>query len=235
MGSRAFKSELYEQLARVGKALASKHRIEILELLTQSARTVESLAAEIGLSMASTSAHLQVLREARLVEGRKDGLHVHYSLADDTIGGLLQSLRGVAERRLAEIDRLVHTYLGERQTLESIGFDELAERVRAGTVVVVDVRPRGEYAAGHIAGAISIPHDEVARRLGELPRGKEVVAYCRGPYCVFADEAVKTLQANRRKALRLEGGFPEWRTAGRATERSPEVEASVQPKRAARR
>jgi rhodanese-related sulfurtransferase len=121
----------------------------------------------------------------------------------------------VAEQRLAEMDRLVKTYLGERESLESIGFNELASRVRAGDVVVVDVRPRPEYEAGHIAGAISIPHDEVKRRLSELPRNKEIVAYCRGPYCVFADEAVKTLRSSRRKALRLEGGYPEWRAAGR--------------------
>src|SRR4051812_6045921 len=188
MGDRAFKAELYGQLARVGKALASPHRIEILDLLAQSPRTVESLADEIGLSMGNASAHLQALREARLVEGRKDGLHVHYSLADDAVSDLLQAMRGVAERRLAEMDRLVKTYLGGRESLESIDFDELAARVRAGGVVVVDVRPRSEYEAGHIVGAISIPHDEIARRLAELPRGKEVVAYCRGPYCVFADE-----------------------------------------------
>jgi rhodanese-related sulfurtransferase/DNA-binding transcriptional ArsR family regulator len=226
MGNRAFKTELYGQLARVGKALASGHRFEILELLAQSPRTVESLANELELSMGNTSAHLQALKEARLVETRKEGLYVHYSLADDSVADLLQAMRGVAERRLAEMDRLVTTYLGQRESLESIGFDELASRVRAGDVVVVDVRPRAEFEAGHISGAISIPHDEVTRRLGELPRSKEVVAYCRGPYCVFADEAVKTLRANRRRALRLEGGFPEWRAAGRAVDRSPAQEVN---------
>jgi rhodanese-related sulfurtransferase len=144
-------------------------------------------------------------------------------------------MRGVAEQRLAEMDRLVKTYLGERESLESIGFNELASRVRARDVVVVDVRPRPEYDAGHIAGAISIPHDEVKRRLGELPRNKEIVAYCRGPYCVFADEAVKTLRAHKRKALRLDGGLPEWRAAGRAVERSPALEIGDAPKRAAKR
>jgi rhodanese-related sulfurtransferase/DNA-binding transcriptional ArsR family regulator len=235
MGSRAFKTELYGQIARVGKALASGHRFELLELLAQSPRTVESLANEMELSMGNASAHLQALREARLVESRKDGLYVHYSLADDSVADLLQAMRGVAEQRLAEMDRLVKTYLGERESLESIGFNELASRVRAGDVVVVDVRPRPEYDAGHIAGAISIPHDEVKRRLGELPRNKEVVAYCRGPYCVFADDAVKTLRANKRKALRLDGGFPEWRAAGRAVERPPEPEVRDAPKRAAKR
>lgn len=234
MGDRAFKTELYVQLARVGKALASPHRIEILDLLAQSPRTVESLAEEIGLSMGNASAHLQALREARLVEGRKDGLYVRYSLADEAVADLLQAMRGVAERRLAEMDRLVKTYLGGRESLESIDFDELAARVRAGTVVVVDVRPLSEYEAGHIAGAISIPHDEIARRLAELPRGKAVVAYCRGPYCVFADEAVRTLRSNRRKALRLDGGFPEWRSAGRPVERLRAPAATVRTKRAAR-
>jgi rhodanese-related sulfurtransferase/DNA-binding transcriptional ArsR family regulator len=234
MGNRAFKTELYGQIARVGKALASGHRFEILELLAQAPRTVESLANEMGLSMGNASAHLQALKEARLVETRKDGLYVHYSLADDSVADLLQAMRGVAERRLAEMDRLVETYLGERESLESIGFDELASRVRAAEVVVVDVRPRAEYEAGHIAGAISIPHDEVKRRLGELPRNKEIVAYCRGPYCVFADEAVKTLRASRRKALRLEGGFPEWRAAGRAIERSPDPAITVVQRRGAR-
>jgi rhodanese-related sulfurtransferase/DNA-binding transcriptional ArsR family regulator len=222
MGNRAFKTELYGQIARVGKALASGHRFEILELLAQAPRTVESLANELGLTMGNTSAHLQALKEARLVEGRKEGQYVHYSLADGSVAELLQAMRGVAESRLAEIDRLVKTYLGERQSLESIGLDELATRIRARDVIVVDVRPRAEYEAAHIAGAISIPHDEVERRLGELPRGKEVVAYCRGPYCVFADEAVGTLRKNRRKALRLEGGLPEWRAAGRPIEQGGE-------------
>jgi len=162
--------------------------------------------------------HLQALKQARLVAHRKDGLYVHYSLADDSVAELLQAMRGVAERRLAEMDRLVKTYLGERESLESIGFAELASRVRAGEVVVVDVRPRAEYDAGHIAGAISIPHDEVERRLGELPRNKEVVAYCRGPYCVFADEAVAFLRARGYRARRLRQGLPDWRAAGMPVE-----------------
>ena len=222
MGSRAFKTDLYGQFARIGKALSSPHRIEILDLLAQAPRTVESLANELELSMGNASAHLQVLKEARLVDTRKDGLYVEYSLADEGVADLLQAMRGVAERRLAEIDRLVKAYLGERESLESIGFDELAARVRAGSVVLVDVRPQPEYDAGHIAGALSIPSDELERRLKELPRTKEVVAYCRGPYCVFADEAVKTLRANNRKARRLDAGFPEWRAQGRPIVRSVE-------------
>jgi rhodanese-related sulfurtransferase/DNA-binding transcriptional ArsR family regulator len=211
---RAFKSELYQQFARVGKALSSPHRIEMMELLAQRERTVESLADELGLSMGNASAHLQVLREARLVEGRKDGLYVHYRLADDVVLGLLQSLRGVAERQLAEVDRLVSSYLGDRADLDAVGFDELRSRLKSGSAVVVDVRPAAEYAAGHIAGAVSIPYDEIEDRLNELPRDKEIVAYCRGPYCVFADQAVKALKGKRRRARRLDGGFPEWKNAG---------------------
>jgi rhodanese-related sulfurtransferase/DNA-binding transcriptional ArsR family regulator len=211
---RAFKSALYEQFARVGKALSSPHRIEVMELLAQRERTVESLADELGLTMGNTSAHLQVLREARLVEGRKEGLFVHYRVADDIVMRLLESLRKTAEGRLAEIDRLVESFLGDRKEMDAIGFDELEARMKAGSVILVDVRPVEEYAAGHIPGAVSIPHDELEDRLRELPRAQEVVAYCRGPYCVFADQAIATLKAKRRKARRLEGGLPEWRNAG---------------------
>jgi rhodanese-related sulfurtransferase/DNA-binding transcriptional ArsR family regulator len=219
MGSRAFKRQLYEQFARIGKAFASPHRIELLELLAQGERTVESLAREAELTVGNASAHLQVLREARLVEARKDGLYVHYRLADDAVSDLLLELRSVAERRLAEVDRLVSTYLGDRERLDAIGVDELRERIQAGTVLLLDVRPTDEYHAGHIAGAISIPYDEIERRIRDVPRGQEVVAYCRGPYCVFADEAVSTLRAHRRKARRLASGFPEWRAAGLPVER----------------
>lgn len=214
MGSRTFKVELYGHFARIGKALASSHRLEMLELLSQGPRTVDSMAKELGLSLANASSHLQVLKEARLVESRKEGLFVHYRLADEAVFDLLQALRVVAERRIAEIDRLVKTYLTDRDSLQPVGFDELLERVKAGTVVLLDVRPQQEFLSGHIAGAISIPHDELEQRLGELPRGKEIVAYCRGPYCVFADTAVRLLRDRRRKARRLVAGFPEWKTAG---------------------
>jgi rhodanese-related sulfurtransferase/DNA-binding transcriptional ArsR family regulator len=213
---RSFKSALYQQFARVGKALSSPHRIEIMELLAQRERTVESIADELGLTMGNASAHLQVLREARLVEARKEGLFVHYRVADDVVLQLLESLRKTAEARLAEVDRLVEDFFGDRQDIDAIGFDELKARLRDGSVILVDVRPAEEYVAGHIPGAISIPHDELEGRLRELSREQEVVAYCRGPYCVFADEAVATLKAKRRKARRLEGGLPEWRNAGLA-------------------
>jgi rhodanese-related sulfurtransferase/DNA-binding transcriptional ArsR family regulator len=213
---RSFKSALYQQFARVGKALSSPHRIEIMELLAQRERTVESIADELGLTMGNASAHLQVLREARLVEARKEGLFVHYRVADDVVLQLLESLRKTAEARLAEVDRLVEDFFGDRQDIDAIGFDELKARLKDGSVILVDVRPAEEYVAGHIPGAISIPHDELEGRLRELSREQEVVAYCRGPYCVFADEAVATLKGKRRKARRLEGGLPEWRNAGLA-------------------
>ena len=217
MQKRIFKDSLYQQFARIGKALSSPLRIEIMELLAQGERTVESLTEELGQTMGNVSAHLQVLREARLVDGRKEGLYVYYRLADDVVLGLLTGLRRVAEKQLAEVDRLVQSYLGDRKDLDAVGFDELRSRVRSGSVVLVDVRPASEYAAGHISGAVSIPHDELEQRMSELPRDKEVVAYCRGPYCVFADEAVKALRNKRRKARRLEGGFPEWKEAGLPT------------------
>jgi rhodanese-related sulfurtransferase/DNA-binding transcriptional ArsR family regulator len=213
---RSFKSALYQQFARVGKALSSPHRIEIMELLAQRERTVESIADELGLTMGNASAHLQVLREARLVEARKEGLFVHYRVADDVVLQLLESLRKTAETRLAEVDRLVEDFFGDRQDIDAIGFDELKARLKDGSVILVDVRPAEEYVAGHIPGALSIPHDELEGRLRELSREQEVVAYCRGPYCVFADEAVATLKGKRRKARRLEGGLPEWRNAGLA-------------------
>lgn len=217
MQKRLFKDALYQQFARIGKALSSPHRIELMELLAQGERTVESLTQELGQTMGNISAHLQVLREARLVEGRKEGLYVYYRLADDVVLGLITGLRRVAEKQLAEVDRLVESYFGDRKDLDAVGFDELRSRLRSGSVVLVDVRPASEYAAGHISGAVSIPHDELEERISELPRDKEVVAYCRGPYCVFADEAVKALRSKRRRARRLEAGFLEWKEAGLPT------------------
>lgn len=211
---RAFKNRLYGQFARVGKALANPSRIEILELLAQGERTVESLASEIGLSLANASQHLQGLREAGLVESRKKGLYVHYRLADASVFELTSALRHVAERRLAELDRLVRDHFGDRADPEPVGMDELIERARSGRVVILDARPANEYAAGHIAGAISAPVDELKARLAKLPKGKEYVAYCRGPYCIYADRAVEMLLKSGRKARRLIDGYPEWKAAG---------------------
>jgi rhodanese-related sulfurtransferase/DNA-binding transcriptional ArsR family regulator len=214
MGKRAFKIELYGQFARIGKALSSPYRIEVLELLAQSPRTVESLAKELELSTGNASAHLQVLREARLVETRKQGLYVEYRLADEGVVDLLRALRGVAERRLAELDRIVREHFGDRSDPEPVPMADLLARARSGRVVIVDTRPASEFAAGHIAGALSVPVDELKRRLGRLPKGKEYVAYCRGPYCVYADRAVELLRASGRRAQRLVEGFPEWKAAG---------------------
>ena len=211
---REFKDRLYGQFARIGKALSSPHRLEILELLAQSERTVDSLATEIGLSLANASQHLQVLRHAALVDSRKDGLSVYYRLAGAEVFELSKVLRTVAEGRLAEFERLVRDHFGERIDAEAVPMAELLKRARSKQVVILDTRPASEYVAGHIAGAISVPVDDLQRRLQQLTKGKEYVAYCRGPYCVYADRAVELLRANGRRARRLLEGFPEWRAAG---------------------
>ena len=214
---RLFKDRLYAQFARVGKAIGNPHRLELLELLAQGERTVDSLASETGMSLANTSQHLQALRQSGLVESRKAGLFVHYRIADPSVLDLAKTVRVVAERQLAELDRVVHDYFGDRSKSEPVPIQELLERARAGTVVILDTRPTNEYAAGHIAGAISFPFDEMVERLRDLPKGKEYVAYCRGPYCVYADRAVEFLQARGRRVRRLSEGFPEWKAAGMPT------------------
>jgi len=224
---RAFKDRLYGQFARIGKALASPHRLELLEILAQAERTVEALAAESGMSLANASQHLQVLREAGLVESRRQGLYVHYRLADESVFALSTSLCNVAERRLAELDRLVRDQFGSRSDPELVGMDELLARMRSGRVVVLDARPAREFAAGHIAGALSVPVDELKSRLDRLPKGKEYVAYCRGPYCVYADRAVEVLLKSGRRARRLREGFPQWKAAGLPSERGPVAGAAT--------
>ena len=211
---RVFKDRLYEQFARIGKAVANAHRLEFLELLAQSERTVESLARETGLSLANASQHLLALREAGLVGSRKEGLFVHYSLADASVFELTRAMRVVAERRLADLDRLVREHFADRAEAEPVGMDDLLERAESGEVVILDTRPVNEYEAGHIAGAISVPLDQLQERLRELPRGREYVAYCRGPYCVYADRAVEILRSKGRRAARMLDGFPEWKAAG---------------------
>ena len=211
---RRFKDGLYGQFARIGKALSSPHRLEILELLAQSERTVDSLATEIGVSLANASQHLQILRQAALVDSRKEGLFVSYRLAGAEVFELSRVLRTVAEGRLAELERLVREHFGERDDAEAVPMAELLKRARSKQVVILDTRPASEYVAGHIAGAISVPADDLQRRLRELTKGKDYVAYCRGPYCVYADRAVELLRANGRRARRLRDGFPEWRAAG---------------------
>ena len=211
---REFKDRLYAQFARVGKALASPHRLELLELLGQGERTVDSLAGEIGVSIANASQHLHTLRQAALVETRRQGQFVFYRLADPTISDLCRAVRTVSEHRLAELDRLVRHQFGDRSAAQPVSMQQLLERARSADVIILDARPVSEYAAGHIAGAISVPVDELRRRLRQLPRNKQYVAYCRGPYCIYADQAVEFLRANGRRARRLLDGFPEWRAAG---------------------
>jgi rhodanese-related sulfurtransferase/predicted transcriptional regulator len=212
--SRQFKDTIYEQLGRIGKALASGRRLELLDLLCQGPRTVEALASAVDQSVANTSQHLQVLRRARLVDAEKQGVHVKYRLADEMVCEFYRSLRVVAESRLAEIERVTREFLEERGTLEPVHRDALLARVRSGEVTVLDVRPEEEYLAGHIPGAISVPLSQLGRRLADVPRDREIVAYCRGPYCVLAIEAVQRLRARGFTATRLEHGVPDWRALG---------------------
>lgn len=219
MDEGGFKQQVYGLVARIGKAADSPRRLELLEVLAQGPRTVEALARETALSVANASRHLQVLRQAGLVEGRKQGLFVEYRLSDPHVFELLQLLRTIAERRLGDVERLVRTHFTTRDELEPVGRPELMERLRSGSVVLVDVRPAEEYRAGHIAGALSVPLKDLSRRLRLLPARKEVVAYCRGPYCLMAFEAVRLLRARGRRARRLFEGFPEWSAAGLPVER----------------
>lgn len=214
LSHREFKDRLYAQFARIGKALGSPHRLELLELLAQGERSVESLAEETGLSLANASQHLQALRRASLIEGRKDGLYVYYRLADPGVFALCAAIRTLAEHRLADLERLVREYFGDRSSPEPVRMRDLLTRARASDVIVLDARPAREYEAGHIAGAISVPIDDLQARLRELPKDREYVAYCRGPYCVYADRAVQLLRRSHRRARRLVEGFPEWRAAG---------------------
>ncbi|MEW6582188.1 MAG: metalloregulator ArsR/SmtB family transcription factor [Actinomycetota bacterium] len=214
MDGREAKDALYEQFARVGKAVTSPRRIELLELLAQGERSVESLARAAGLGVTTASAHLQVLRGARLVTTRRDGTRILYRLADSDVVALIDLVRRIARTRLAEVDEVVDAYFSARDTLATVGRDELLALTERAEVVVLDVRPREEYAAGHIPGAVSIPMDELRGRLDELPRGAEVVAYCRGPYCVLAPQAVEILTGEGIRARRLDEGLPEWRLAG---------------------
>ena len=215
---RAFKEELFGQFARIGRALANPHRLELLDLLAQGERTVEELAREAGMSVANTSRHLQELRSARLVEVRREGLYGYYRLADERVFGVWRAIRELGEARLAEIDWLVRTHLKDRESLEPVGAEELLERLRRKDVLVLDVRPEEEYRAGHIPGALSVPLERLEAYLAEIPKDQEIVAYCRGPYCVFADEAVALLRSRGYRARRLQEGLPDWRAAGMPVE-----------------
>jgi rhodanese-related sulfurtransferase/DNA-binding transcriptional ArsR family regulator len=211
---RLYKNELNSQFARIAKAVANPHRLEILDVLAQGERHVEEIAAETSLSIANASQHLQGLREAHLVMARKEGLRVYYRLATPAVYRLLQVIREVAESQLAELDRLVNTFLHHREALQPMTIQELQARLDDPELIVLDVRPTLEYAQGHLPGAHSIPVSELAARLSEITPGKAIVAYCRGPYCVFADEAVAYLASQGYPARRLREGYPDWQAAG---------------------
>jgi len=220
---RRFKDSIYEQVARLGKAAAAPKRLELLDLLCQGPRSVEALALQAGISLANASQHLQVLRGARLVDAEKKGLRVEYRLASEEVCQFFLTLRGLAETRLAEIDQVSRAYFESRGAMEAVEGEELLRRVRDGEVTVLDVRPPEEYRAGHIPGALSIPVSELKARLRELPKAREIVAYCRGPYCVMAVEAVQLLRAKGFEAHRMEQGVVDWRARGWPVESEGEV------------
>jgi len=213
------KARLYEAIGRVGLALGSAGRLQILEFVAQGERSVDTLATMTGLSVANTSKHLQALRQAGLVYARKEGLRVYYSIAGNDVAVLLSALREVSEHRVAEVEVLLQTWLAHRDEMEAVPAKEVLERAKNGLVVVLDVRPSEEYAAGHLPGAVNIPIHELEKRLKELPRRKEVIAYCRGPYCLMSYDAVALLRKKGLKARRLEAGLPEWRSAGLPVDR----------------
>lgn len=214
MNGRQFKSTVFEHLARVGKALSSPKRLELLDVLAQGPRTVEVLAGQTALTVANASQHLRALHAARLVDTEKRGLYVTYRIADDEVTAFLRAMRTLAENRLADIERVTREFLTARTGMEKVDREALLRRVREGRVTVLDVRPTEEFKAGHIPGAVSIPLAELKRRLKHLPRNREIVAYCRGPYCVLAIQAVELLRQEGFRAIRLEDGVPDWRARG---------------------
>lgn len=215
---RVAKDALFDGFATIARAIASGRRAEIIELLAQGERTVDEVAGEIDQSVANTSHHLRALARAGLVSTRRAGTHVHYRLASPAVVDAWIALRELAAERLDELPSLAAAYLGDRSEVETITRRELDQRLEDGDVVIIDVRPEAEYAAGHLPGAISTPHDRLEQALDTLPADGDVVAYCRGPYCVYADDAVRTLSSRGRRALRLEDGLPEWRRDSRRVE-----------------
>ena len=211
---RRHKEQLYHLFTQVASAMANPHRLELLDLLVQAPRTVEELAKEAHMSVANTSQHLQRLKQARLVLDEREGLYIRYRLADPAVARLWLELRTVAERQLAEVERALDAYRQRRHEFEQISADDLRTRLRNGEVVLLDVRPRVEYETGHLPDAVSIPVDELERRLSELPPNKTIVAYCRGPYCVYADDALELLAEHGWAVARLEEGVAEWQQAG---------------------
>ncbi len=223
--SHNFKHDLFSQFARIGKVLSNGNRLELLEFLAQGERSVEELANLTGLSIANTSQHLQQLRLAGLAVTRKEGLKVYYRLSDDDVIDLLTALRSVAERHLADVERLINTYLTVKDDLEPIPREELLARAQDELITVIDVRPPQEYAAGHVPGAINIPLTDLEKHLNDFEPTQEIVAYCRGPHCVLAFDAVATLRSKGMKARRLEDGYPEWKRAGLPIEQSEQPES----------
>lgn len=211
MSKTSPKKRVFTQLARMGKALANAHRLELIEVLGQGERSVETLAREIGAPVANTSHHLQVMKDGGLVKARRQGVQIFYTLSDEEICAVIAGLGRVAERHLDEVDRVLREEFAKKDSFAPVGHKELMRLAKAGDVTVIDVRPAGEYQAGHIVGAVSIPLGELPRRLAELPRGREVVAYCRGPYCLLAFDAVRQLRTKGFRARRLADGFPEWK------------------------
>jgi rhodanese-related sulfurtransferase len=212
--SRQFKDAIYEQFSRIGKAVSSPKRLELLDLLCQAEKTVETLARETGLTLANASQHLQVLRAARLVDAEKEGLYVKYRLADQMVCRFFRSMRVLAENRLAEVELINRRFLEGREGMEPVDRKDLLRRVRQGAVTVLDVRPAAEYRAGHIPGALSVPLGQLKELISSLPQDQDVVAYCRGPYCVLAVEAVEMLRKKGIKAIRLEEGIQDWLAMG---------------------
>jgi rhodanese-related sulfurtransferase len=214
MNHRRFKDSLYAQFARLGHAVSTPRRLELLDLMSQGEKTVEQLAEQSATPIKNTSAHLRVLRQARLVETRRDGQRVWYRLADEGVAAFLSALQSLGRQRYAEVREVAEAYLERRDQLEPIAPEELRRRLQEGGVTLIDVRPPDEFAAGHIPGALSVPVAELARRIRELPKRKEVVAYCRGPYCVYAVEALELLRERGYRARRLVEGMPAWRARG---------------------
>ena len=221
------KRDVFASLARVGTALSSPTRIEYLELLAQAERSVEQLAGLTGTSIANTSQHLQKLRQAGLIVGRKEGLYVFYRLAGDEVVGMLSAMSRVGEAYVADVERIVRLYFARKDELEPVPARELLERARKGLVTVLDVRPPEEFAAGHVPGAVNIPIHELEKRIRELPKRREVVAYCRGPYCLMSFDAVEKLRKKGWRARRLENGLPEWRAAGLPVEIGASGQADI--------
>lgn len=214
MNKRQFKDKVYDELARITKALANAHRLEIIELLAQGDYSVEQISVQTSLSAANTSQHLQVLKAAQLVDVSRSGNFIHYRLANNDVFKAWKALRELGVERIASIDKLVKDFRKSKFKFESVTIDELIRKMRSGKITILDVRPETEYNKGHIANSISIPFDQLSERLRELPKRTEIIAYCRGPFCVFADEAVAMLSNAGYKATRLEEGYPDWASMG---------------------